>query len=103
PVYERRRLALVELQAAGDRLFLVVLPLDDLAAADVAGPVDEGWGRDGVVGPAVDAHPSGSQPAEDLVGGDHDVDGQVEVDRVEDGGEPLGLLDGTRAPVQDEP
>ena len=44
PVDQRRRLALVELEAAADGLLGVVLPLDHLAAADVAGPVEHAAG-----------------------------------------------------------
>ena len=57
---------LVELEPAADGLFGVVLALDHLAAADVAGPVDQRGRRERVVGAAVDAHPPGGQPPEHL-------------------------------------
>ena len=58
--------------------------------------------RQRVVGPAVDADPAGGQPAQDLAGVDLDVDGQVEVERGQDVGQPLGLGHRAGAPVEDE-
>ena len=49
PLDQGRGLALVELEAPADGVLGVVLALDDLTAADVAGPVDLGRGRDRVI------------------------------------------------------
>ena len=87
PLDQRRRLALVELEAAPDGLLGVVLALDHLAAADVAGPVDHGRRRGRVVGPAVHADPPRGQPLQDQLGGDLEVDHQVEPVGLEDVGQ----------------
>ncbi len=59
-------------------------------------------GEKRVVGPAVDAHPPGGQPAQHLAGVDLDVDGQVEVVGGEDRGQLLGLGHRAGAAVEDE-
>ncbi len=103
PLDQRRRLALVELEPAPDGLLGVVLALDHLAAADVAGPGDHGRRRRRVVGPAVHADPPRGQPLQDEVGGDLEVDHQVEPVGLEDLGQALGLGDRPRAAVEHEP
>ena len=102
PGDQGRRLGLVEVQAALDRLLGVVLALDHLAAADVAGPVDHGRGGRRVVGPAVDADPPRGQPLHDQGGGHLEVDHQVHPEREHDVVEGLGLAGGAGAPVEDE-
>ena len=73
-VDQRRGLLLVEVEPPADGLLGVVVALDDLAAAVVAGPVVLGGVVDRVVGAAVDAHPAAGEALE------HDVRGHLEVD-----------------------
>ena len=102
PGDERCRLGLVEVETALDGLLGVVLALDHLAAADVAGPVDHGRRRGGVVGAAVDADPPRRQPLHDQGGRHLEVDDQVQAEGVHDLVEVLGLGGRPGAPVEHE-
>ena len=102
PVEQGRRLLLVEVEPALDRLFGVVLPLDHLAAADVAGPVDQRRGGRRVVGAAVHAHPARGQALHDQISRHLQVDDQVEAVRLDDLLERLRLHGGARASVEHE-
>ena len=102
PVEQRRGLDLVEVETALDGLLGVVLALDHLAAAHVAGPVDQRRGRRGVVGAAVDADPARGQALHDQVGRHHEVDHQVEAEGLDELLQRLGLPGRARAPVEHE-
>ena len=91
PAEQRGGLLLVEVQPAPDGLLGVVLALDHLTAAHVAGPVHERRGRGRVVGAAVDADPARGEALHDQVGGDLQVDHQVEAEGLDDLLQRLGL------------
>ncbi len=77
-VGERRGLEVVEVEATRDRLLGVVVALDHLAAAEVARPALLRRHRDGVVGAAVEAHPTARKPCEHDVARDLEIDHDVE-------------------------
>src|SRR3546814_9153175 len=101
PLDQRRRLTLVEVEALADRFGGVVGSLHDLAAAVVAHPAVLGGHVDGVVCTAVGADPAGGEALEHDVGGDHEVDDEVEGLGLGDLGQQLGLPDGAREAIED--
>src|SRR3546814_146084 len=91
----------VEVEALADRFGGVVGSLHDLAAAVVAHPAVLGGHVDGVVCTAVGADPAGGEALEHDVGGDQEVDDEVEGLGLGDLGQQLGLPDGAREAIED--
>jgi len=78
------------------------VPLDDASAADVARPVEARGDADAVVEPALAAHPPGGQALQHDLGRHLQVDGHVDLDRIEQLGQGFGLMGGTGKAVENE-